>query len=225
MKKILVLVEGPTEEAFIKQLLVPAFPQSVFVPIIIKTRLIGAQPAKGGSVTYHTFKRQVQLLLGDPTASLVTTMIDFQGLGADFPGREKPEPNSSITKVRAVESAMQGDLNDGRFLPYLARHEFEALLFSQPDCIAEVLRRPALQKILQAIRHQYPQTPEDINDSPATSPSARIESACEQLYGSPRVFQKRLHGPLIAARIGLEKIRIACPHFDEWMTRLETLGI
>lgn len=225
MKKILMLVEGPTEEAFIKQVLSPALPNIILVPIVIKTRLTGAQPEKGGSVTYHAFKRQVQLLLGDTSASFVTTMIDFQGLGTDFPGRDTPERDSPVANVLAVEEAMQNDLNNARFLPYLARHEFEALLFAQPRSIADVLLRPALQKILEGIREKYPKTPEDINDSPATSPSARIESACVQLYGSPRVFQKRLHGPIIAARIGLEKIRTECPHFNDWMTRLEILAI
>jgi len=84
---------------------------------------------------------------------------------------------------------------------------------------------PTEIKMLQSIREKSPKTPEEINDSPATSPSARIESACEQLFGSARVFQKRTHEPMIAARIGLEKIRAECPHFNDWMSKLEKLAV
>ena len=225
MKKVLALVEGPTEEAFIKQVVQPALPKIILVPIVIKTRSTGAQPDKGGTVAYYEFKRQLQLLLGDTSATLVTTMIDFQGLGSDFPGREQPAGGTALAKVLWVEEAMRRDLNEARYLPYLSLHEFEALLFTRPGSIAAVLHKPKLAKSLQNIREDYPQTPEEINDSPATSPSARIESACEQLFGSARVFQKRTHGPMIAARIGLETIRAECPHFNDWISKLENLAI
>lgn len=223
MKKVLILAEGPTEEAFIKQVLSPALRDLWLVPIVIKTKVIGAKPEQGGTVTYFEFKRQLRLLLADRSAAMVTTMIDFQGLGTDFPGRDKPTGSTPVSKVLFVEDAMRKDLNEARYLPFLSLHEFEALLFANPGTIADVLRKPVLTKTLQDIRDSYPKTPEDINDSPATSPSARIESACEALFGSSRVFQKRTHGPIIAARIGLKTIRAECPHFNEWITRLELL--
>jgi hypothetical protein len=34
-------------------------------------------------------------------------------------------------------------------------------------------------------------------------------------------YKKTLHGPTVAALIGLEQIRMECPHFDEWLTKLE----
>ena len=81
-----------------------------------------------------------------------------------------------------------------------------------------------LAKPLQNIRAQFPATPEEINDSPLTSPSARIESACTEVCGSPRIFQKRTHGPIITARIGLDQIRKECPHFNNWMNKLEAFA-
>jgi len=56
--------------------------------------------------------------------------------------------------------------------------------------------------------------PEDINETPEGAPSKRIL----------RIFpgyRKLLHGPTIAERIGLKTIREQCPHFDDWLTRLE----
>jgi len=223
-KKVLVLAEGPTEEAFIKQILAPSLPGVWLVPTVIKTKVTGAKPVKGGAVTYHEFKRQVNLLLRDSSASMVTTMLDFQGLGSDFPGRERPEGSTPSARVLFVQTAMKTDVNATRYLPFLCLHEFEALLFAGPEIIADVLRKPLLAKPLQRIRDRYPRTPEDINDSPMTSPSARIESECAQHCGSPKIFQKRTHGPIIAGRIGLDRIRAECPHFHDWMKRLETFA-
>ena len=119
---------------------------------------------------------------------------------------------------------MYAEVSVTRYFPFITLHEFEALLFVKPEIIATVLRQPVLTKPLQAIRESYPATPEEINDSPATSPSARIESACEVHCGSARMFQKRLHGPIIAGRIGLEQIRKECTHFNDWMSKLEVFA-
>ena len=35
-------------------------------------------------------------------------------------------------------------------------------------------------------------------------------------------FRKRLHGPTVAQRIGLPRLREECPHFNEWITLLVT---
>ena len=35
---------------------------------------------------------------------------------------------------------------------------------------------------------------------------------------------KSIAGPAIAARIGLTVLRNRCPHFNEWVTRLEQLA-
>ncbi len=221
MKKVLLLVEGFTEEAFVKRLLAPALPGLTLIPTVVKTRTTGARPHKGGFVKYAEFRRQLLLLLRDPTATLVSMMFDYQGLGADFPSRHAACGQTPKERVSGVEQALQADIGDPRFLPFLAMHEFEALLFVEPRVIAEVVRRPELAAPLQAIRQAHPATPEEINDSPATSPSARIEQACDQHCGSARVFQKLTHGLIAATRIGLPKMRAECPHFAAWLARQE----
>ena len=60
-------------------------------------------------------------------------------------------------------------------------------------------------------------TPEDINDSRETAPSKRIGRLIED-------YRKRLHGPMLADHIGLERMRKECPRFDRWLGRLESLG-
>ena len=66
---------------------------------------------------------------------------------------------------------------------------------------------------MQAIRDAF-ESPEDINDSPLTAPSKRIE----ELYPG---YQKTLHGPLALLEIGLPALRRECRHFGGWLTRLE----
>ncbi len=35
---------------------------------------------------------------------------------------------------------------------------------------------------------------------------------------------ERLHGPLVAAEVGLSAIRAECPRFNDWLTRMESLS-
>lgn len=95
-------------------------------------------------------------------------------------------------------------------------HEFEALLFSDCGILAEVLQQPQSGAVFSGIVTECGE-PEAIDDDPATAPSKRILSVVPG-------YQKVLHGPIAAQRIGLDKLRQACPHFDAWVRKLEVLG-
>ena len=103
-----------------------------------------------------------------------------------------------------------------RFVPYVVMHEFEALLFSDCVRLARSVGQPDLASSLQAIRNSFT-SPEEIDDSPHTAPSKRIEKSIFR-------YQKPLHGNLAALEIGLRAIRAACPGFRRWLERLEKLG-
>ncbi len=112
-----------------------------------------------------------------------------------------------------VVNEMEPGFNPDRFLPYVMMHEFEAMLFSDCEAFAQAIDRPDLAVSFQQIRDRF-DTPEDINDSPTTAPSKRIEAL---LPG----YQKPLIGPAVATEIGLRVIRAECLHFAEWLARLE----
>ena len=141
----------------------------------------------------------------------VTTLVDLYG----FRGKERRSADELEQVIRSgVEdrTGWQGD----RVMPYVQRHEFEGLLFSDvrafrvlPDIPSQAVRS------LEDIRSAFT-TPEDINDNDRTAPSRRI------VHAVPR-YRKRVHGPLIAAETGLETIRAACPRFNTWLERMETL--
>ena len=109
--------------------------------------------------------------------------------------------------------------DERKVIPYVQKHEFEGLLFSDVSAFGAVMMDDPDQGIarLQAIRTRV-QTPEDINDNPHTAPSKRIIS---MIPG----YRKRLHGPLVAGEIGLTVTRRECPRFDNWLMQLEALEI
>ena len=92
-------------------------------------------------------------------------------------------------------------------------HEFEAMLFSDCEGFGHGIDRVDLVQPLQAIRNQFA-SPEEIDDSPHTAPSKRIEHLVPG-------YQKPFMGNLAALEIGICAIRRECPHFEEWLERLE----
>lgn len=220
MNKVLILVEGQTEERFVNRVLVPHLRnfEIELIPIIVVTkRAKGGQKFKGGVVRYQQVRGDVLRLLRDSSASAVTTMLDYYGLPDDFPGRDtlKPEIRAPEERARHVEVEMARDVNHPRFVPYVSLHEFEALLFSEP---AEFdLQFPGRNgsRFVAEIRDAY-RSPEEINEGRDTHPAARL---CKLFpdYHKPTV------GPILAERIGLDKMRRACPHFHEWMVRIESV--
>lgn len=220
MKKVLIYVEGQTEETFIRDVLRPHLnPKGVYpVPILARTRRTRSGDVfKGGVITYGRVRREVLRLLQDASAALVTTMMDYYGLPSDFPGRDRLPAGDPYRRVAFLEEAFAQDIGHPRFLPFLTLHEFEALLFAQPDQLAALFPRVREKDLQRLIDEVSGLGPEEIDEGPDTHPAARILRCFPE-------YRKALHGPLIASRIGLSTIRGKCPHFHEWVSRLESLG-
>jgi len=92
-------------------------------------------------------------------------------------------------------------------------HEFEALLFSDCQGFGLGIGRLDLIPAFEETRGAFG-SPEEIDDSPVTSPSKRVEALVEG-------YEKPLLGTLAALEIGLEAMRTECPHFRTWLERLE----
>ena len=218
MKRVLVLVEGPTEERFVKDVLCPhIWPLGIdTIPTLVKTKRVKCGPDfKGGVTVYQKVENDLRRLLQDTGAEAVTTFIDYYALPTDFPGMSNRPDGPSILKVRHVEAEWERKIYHERFHAFLMVHEFEALLFSKPDEISTALYEPFKLPQLMGIRLSFA-TPEEINDNPQTAPSKRIAALLP-------AYDKALHGPILARRIGLETIRRECSHFNEWLTWLEGL--
>jgi hypothetical protein len=217
VKRFYLLVEGQTEEAFVRELLGPHYARlEVFItPIILSTR----PGHRGGVTSYAKVQRQiVRLCKQDPDAA-VSTMLDLYALPDDFPGKAHdayPAQGSGRQKAEFIESQWTEDIDQPNFLAHLTVHEFEALLFAEPRRFSEWTDSPHLVDQLLAVTQAHA-TPEDINESRHTAPSKRL------LHLMPG-YKKTLHGPLIAAEIGLDVLRSTCLHFDAWLSRLEQLA-
>jgi hypothetical protein len=218
--RLYVVVEGQTEESFVRNVLAEALWRSNVHPTPI---LLGAPGHNGGRTSYARVKRDVLTLLKQDRPAYCSTMVDLYGLGPGFPGHPPPEHLSSIAKVRYVEQAIKEDIceeipdlrADRRFVPYLQLHEYEAILFSDPAAFAAGINHPNLQRQFQRIRDEF-ESPEDINNDPETAPSKRVLAVCPG-------YRKVIEGTQAAAAVGIPIIREECPHFREWIELLEAL--
>ena len=143
----------------------------------------------------------------------------FEGMPGRSEANELAFPNNAETVEKALASdicdEMGTDFNPERFVPYVMMHEFEAILFSHCERFAGGIGEPELAPKFQEIRDTSG-CPEEINDSPNTAPSKRIESLVPG-------YQKPLMGALASLEIGLGAIRLACPHFRSWLEQLESI--
>ena len=122
-------------------------------------------------------------------------------------------------RVEALEQAFAMDIRDGRFLPYIQLHEYEAYLFSDPTWFEYVYDHHEKQiATLKGIADGYA-TPELIDDGQHSAPSKRIIAELPDYEDA-----KSAVGPQVAELIGLAVIRRKCPHFAAWLLRLEGLG-
>lgn len=209
------IVEGPTEEGFVNRVLAPALAVTgVFVDAhLITTGWHRDQAFRGGFVKYDHLARDLKLWMSEDSRedSWFTTMVDFYRLPMDFPGRAAlPSHLPARERVGQLQDAFAGDIArrlgerpvGRRFVPYIQLHEFEALLFSDPSAFAGIRAGVA--------------TPEDIDEGQNTAPSKRILKAIDE-------YEKPTSGPLIAERIGLDRMKQACPHFCAWIKTLAAL--
>jgi hypothetical protein len=220
-KRVLILVEGQTEERFVKDVLSPAFwgKDLFFMATILATKRVKDGPNfKGGVTSFAKFKNDARRLLNSAGGALVTTMLDYYGLPLDFPGmNSRPDRGAPIERVKHIENAMARHFDSPpNFLPFLALHEFEAWLFSSTIELPRVLLESHKEKDFHAIRAAFA-TPEEINERPDFAPSKRIVKMFP-------AYRKALHGPIAASRIGLDRIRAECPHFNAWMTKLDAFA-
>jgi Domain of unknown function (DUF4276) len=228
MTRLLVHVEGQTEETFVNELVRPHLLANGFTAVSAK--LLGnarLRERRGGIKPWASVRDDIVRHLLVDTNCFSTTMIDFYALPATgskaWPGREMANSLTHASKAQAVEDATAADiaqaldipLQRSRFVPYVVMHEFEALLFSDCNAFANGVGRSYLASVFQGIRDQF-NNPEEINDSPATAPSKRVEMLIPG-------YQKPFLGNLAALEIGLPKMRQECPRFEQWLKRLEAL--
>jgi Domain of unknown function (DUF4276) len=225
MARLYLFAEGQTEDTFADTMLKPHLAaRGVYLhnPILIAHAKKKGRVHRGGGRNYIPMKNDILRLLAQEKTTDVffTTMIDLYGIHSDFPGLSEAEKLRHLPQERVVvlEQALSDDIGDARFIPYIQLHEYEAYLFSDTSRFALFYNHHEKEiAALQAIADSHG-TPELIDDGPQSAPSKRIMAHLPAYKDAKAVV-----GPQVAELIGLDTIRAKCPHFDAWLSRLETL--
>jgi hypothetical protein len=214
-------VEGQTEETFVRDVLAEYLaPRGVYARArCVETSRTRAWIFRGGMTTYGRARRDIQRWLSEDRKAYLTTMFDLYQLPDDFPNRYAASRMADpLAKAEFIERGISENVGHRLFLPYIQVHEFESFLFCAPQITDQTLATtPYSSKLqeLQGIRNAFP-TPEHINEGVDSAPSKRLI----QLY---EVYRKPVFGPLITQRTGMVVLRQSCPHFHQWIERLEAL--
>lgn len=218
--EVVVLVEGSTEQRFIKQLLAPYLaPSKVYLTPII----LDKPGQKGGDVKFSRAKNDIGRHLKQRSDTWVSTLVDYYGIKPDWPGyaasKALPDHAQKAATMNQATAAEVARLfpechPETRFIPYVSMHETEALYFSDPACLASNLG--VSQQRIDAILNECGE-PERINDRPETAPSKRLEQLTNR-------FKKTTTGIAIAEQIGIPRMRAACPLFDAWIAQISALA-
>ena len=236
-RRVLAVVEGQTEFSVLNSTLASHLGAS---GVFLSPKVVGRPGHKGGVFrSFDSVAKEIVNLFKQEPNSVVTTFFDFYAMPEDWPGvaaakqaKASGRPVSEVAKI--VEEAWEKEIaaktavlaRPTEFIAYIQMHELETLLFASPKDMAEGFLQPWLESKFQAIVADCGGC-EAINDRPEFAPSKRIETLFPS-YRKGRDKNKREdrrpHAPIIAARIGIDSIRAACPHFNEWVHELESLG-
>jgi hypothetical protein len=227
MNDLVIIVEGGTEQTFVQDQLVAHL---ALRNVNVWHVLPGRHRNRGGVKKWVVAQQDIIRTLKE--RRYCSTMFDYYAMPLDWPGRNEASTKPWRERALHVEammhadivSAMGGSFHPKYFIPYVELHEFEALAFADVTILASVLAPVGPKKeteatlldrfreILSAAGH-----PEAIDDGYETCPSRRIESIVP-------AYKKRLLGPTVTKRIGINVLRERCTHFGEWLARLEQLG-
>ena len=213
MKRLYVYCEGQTEESFVKKLLQPHFIQKdiYVIPIICRTKEGPQEIHKGGVVESNKVVKDIKRYCKEHANETVSSFIDYYGL-KNYP--EIQFKSSKYDLIEELERILKNDVNCDNFIPYISLHEFESLLFSDPNEF-KYLSEVAVNTFNE-ILEEFNNNPEFINNGKDTAPSKRILKAINN-YG------KIIDGTRIAQHISLNKIKEKCYHFSQWINKIENI--
>ncbi len=229
MINLYIIVEGQSEEKFIKEILSPYFWDKniyLYPERVITGKDRYGNACKGGGNSYHLYKNHIQKRIKqykNQKDYYFTTMIDLYALPSDFPklNEAKSYYNDKYKYVSFLEDAFYEDIGYGNFLPYIQLHEFETLMFCDIRAVVDELfdlEDEKLYEIIQKDIETYDNI-ELINDSIDSAPSKRLDRYTDGAYCK----RKTTAGIGIIKRIDIGIMRSKCKHFNEWIEKIQVL--
>ena len=218
MKKVYIYCEGQTEEAFVNNVLYPYFfNNDIYVcPIICSTKRTASKKYKGGILNYGKMKHELPIICKSHPHEIVTTMFDYYGMPDDTPGIDCSEADI-FKRIETIEKAISDDMGQANLIVNLMLHEFESVLFSDPQCFNSITDDSDAVLQLQRMRDEA-NSPEHINNSVETAPSKRIISAIPD-------YAKIRDGLIVSTEIGMNKMLSECKHFAAWIEKIHKFNL
>jgi len=230
MINLYIIVEGDSEEKFVKEILSSYFwEKNIFLhpEKVITGRNRFGKSCKGGGNSYKLYKNHIVKQIKQfarQKSYYFSTMIDLYALPSDFPKltEAKRYYQDKYRYIEFLENAFSEDIGSKKFIPYIQLHEYETLLFSNIEAIADEYFDLEDDKLLQTIKDDISpyENIELINDSNETAPSKRLDRYTNGNYCG----QKTVTSINILKKIGLSVIRTKCKHFDSWLQKIESLA-
>jgi hypothetical protein len=211
MIRVAISVEGQTEMEFCKKVLTPFLRNYdiELTPIVVATsRDKCGTKHKGGCINIDRIKSEVTKLLH--SFEYVTTFYDFYRFN-----------NRPADDIDELEEMIYNLFNNTKFIPYVQQYEFETLLFSKPEYYEEYFGDEQVSEKMKKIITEFQDNIEQINDSPQTAPSKRLEKLFDEAGES---YNKVFHGEGIASDIGLNSIRAKANRFNGWIEKIVALS-
>jgi len=229
MIRLKIIVEGQTEDLFVKEILAEylAIKGYSVDPIIILTSKKNGKPYRGGFrrvLGYDYAANYISKLIKEDPTAVYTSMFDFYAFPKDVGCYDQMlRINDIYLQADCLEQYILKDISERvgkrmHFIPYIEMHEFEAILFTNPSAYQNYGVTKEQVDAITKIKEAF-ETPEHINNSSETAPSKRLMKIING-YEDLKVT----YGPIYAGMIGIETIREECKHFDSWIIKLEELA-
>lgn len=230
MKHLHIIAEGKTEEGFVSKVLKPHLAGfGVYVACqLVHTGGTKTHPIKGGLGRVPKYKHISRTLErwvkadGNREGVCYSTMLDLYAFPKDTESPYTEEIRSiqdEYVKIQRLEAAMLEKHQNPGFIPYVQLHEFETLMLANLDHLKVMY--PGRKNNIDRLKKEIGEANiELINGDQRTAPSKRIIVATPDYE-----YQKSVVGPIVAEDIGICVLKRKCRHFNEWVTRLEALGV
>lgn len=220
MKALIILVEGETEQEFVNRILIPYLVlrglNTEIRPIMIEI--------SGGGHGYNNIqhlKNTIRPVLNRTDQPIVTTLIDHYGINSDrkLPGYSTITTANTEERIQQMEAIINVEIQKIKpyrfFIPYIQRHEFETLLFSNPEVGFE-LEHDKIKEDVVKLSSGFDSI-EDINCTPEGAPSKRIG----RIYESHKKKYSKVSDAVdIIELTSIESVLEKCPRFKNWVEKL-----
>ena len=224
MLDVVVVCEGQTEREFCRNVVAPYLAVS---GIVLAGTLVGKpQRKRGGIRPWPAYRGELLRLAKERGDRHVAVLVDYYAMPDSWPGRSESQKRPIDDRGGYIEEMLRADLRpelSGRFHPCVQLHEFESLLFVDPEIAALSIavgggdaNYELIAEKMAAIKTQCGSLVEHINDGPETAPSKRLAKIMPG-------YDKVAWGVTAAADVKLHTLRSGCPWLNRWLTALEGL--